>query len=52
MLAELKIPPGNKLEALSKDRKGQHSIHINDQYRVCFIWTELVPADVEITDFH
>ncbi len=52
ILAELQVPPGNKLEALSKDRKGQHSIRINDQYRVCFIWTESGPTDVEITDYH
>ncbi|MCL4310113.1 MAG: type II toxin-antitoxin system RelE/ParE family toxin [Actinomycetota bacterium] len=52
ILAELQVPPGNKLEALSKDRKGQHSIHINDQYRVCFMWTESGPAEVEITDYH
>lgn len=51
-LAELKIPPGNKLEALSKDRKGQHSIRINDQYRVCFKWTEPGPTEVEVTDYH
>jgi proteic killer suppression protein len=51
-LAELRIPPGNKLEALSKDRKGQHSIRINDQYRVCFKWTASGPADVEVTDYH
>ncbi|MBI5870081.1 MAG: type II toxin-antitoxin system RelE/ParE family toxin [Actinobacteria bacterium] len=52
LLQELKIPPGNKLEALTKDRRGQHSIHINDQYRVCFRWTEPGPAEVEITDYH
>ncbi|MHB8858299.1 MAG: type II toxin-antitoxin system RelE/ParE family toxin [Thermoleophilia bacterium] len=48
----MKIPPVNKLEALSKDRKGQHSIHINDHYRICFRWIESGPADVEITDYH
>lgn len=52
LLAELKIPPGNKLEALSKDRRGQHSIRINDQYRVCFKWTESGPTDVEVADYH
>jgi proteic killer suppression protein len=49
---ELGIPPGNRLEALSRDRKGQHSIRINDQYRICFRWTETGPIDVEITDYH
>lgn len=52
LLAELKIPPGSKLEALSKDRRGQHSIRINDQYRVCFKWTESGPTDVEVADYH
>ena len=51
-LDELRIPPGNRLETLSGDRKGQNSIRINDQYRVCFNWTELGPKDVEITDYH
>ena len=51
-LDELRIPPGNRLEALSRDRKGQHSIRINDQYRICFKWTESGPVDVEITDYH
>jgi len=51
-LGDLRIPPGNRLEALSKDRKGQHSIRIKDQYRVCFVWTEIGPIDVEITDYH
>jgi len=49
---ELRLPPGNRLEALSGVRKGQHSIRINDQYRICFMWTETGPADVEITDYH
>jgi len=48
----LKAPPGNKLEALKGDRKGQHSIRINDQWRICFVWTELGPASVEIVDYH
>lgn len=52
LLQELKIPPGNKLESLTKARKGQYSIRINDQYRVCFKWTESGPADVEVTDYH
>jgi len=51
-LNELRIPPGNRLEALSRERKGQHSIRINDQYRICFKWTETGPIDVEITDYH
>jgi toxin HigB-1 len=52
VLADLKAPPGNRLEALQKDRKGQHSIRINDQYRVCFIWTKDGAIDVEIVDYH
>ena len=51
-LEELRIPPGNRLEHLSGDRKGQYSIRINDQYRICFKWTDMVPFDVEITDYH
>ncbi len=51
-LSELRIPPKNKLEALSGDRKGQHSIRINDQYRICFVWTESGPDQVEIVDYH
>jgi toxin HigB-1 len=51
-LDELSIPPGNKLKALQADRAGQHSIRINDQYRICFIWTDSGPADVEIVDYH
>lgn len=51
-LHELRIPPNNKLEALSDDRKGQHSIRINDQYRICFVWTTLGPDQVEIVDYH
>lgn len=51
-LNDLRVPPGNRLEALKGDRKGQHSIRINDQYRVCFVWTETGPAEVEITDYH
>ena len=49
---ELRIPPNNKLEALAGDRKGQHSIRINDQYRICFAWTNLGPDQVEIVDYH
>ena len=51
-LNDLRVPPANRLEALSKDREGQHSIRINDQYRICFIWTERGPAEVEIVDYH
>lgn len=48
----LKSPPGNHLEALKGDRKGQYSIRINDQWRICFRWTEAGPEDVEIADYH
>ena len=51
-LTDLKIPPQNKLEALKKDRKGQYSIWINDQWRVCFRWTVNGPKDIEIVDYH
>ncbi|RZU50214.1 proteic killer suppression protein [Krasilnikovia cinnamomea] len=51
-LVDLRVPPGNRLEALSGDRKGQHSIRINDQWRICFVWTETGPEDVEIVDYH
>ena len=51
-LNELRIPPGNQLEALSGDRAGQHSIRINRQYRICFVWTAAGPEQVEITDYH
>ncbi len=51
-LQELRLPPGNRLEALSGDRKGQFSIRINDQYRICFIWTTKGPDQVEIVDYH
>ena|SRR2546428_966629 len=51
-LAELRIPPGNRLEALSANRSGQHSIRINDQYRISFVWTESGPEQVEIVDYH
>jgi len=49
---ELKVPPGNRLESLSENRKGEFSIRINEQYRVCFKWSESGPFDVEITDYH
>lgn len=48
----LRSPPGNRLEALRGDRKGQHSIRINDQFRICFVWTRGGPAEVEIVDYH
>lgn len=51
-LEQLGVPPGNRLEALRGDREGQHSIRINDQYRICFVWTARGPAEVEITDYH
>ena len=49
---DLNAVPGNRLEALAGDRKGQHSIRINDQWRTCLTWTEEGPADVEIVDYH
>ena len=51
-LNDLRIPPGNHLEALSGDREGQYSIRINGQFRICFSWTSMVPQDVEIVDYH
>jgi proteic killer suppression protein len=51
-LNDLRSPPGNRLEALTGDRDGQHSIRVNDQFRVCFVWTNEGPKDVEITDYH
>lgn len=51
-LNNLTVPPGNRLEALKRDRKGQHSIRINDQYRVCFVWRDNHAHDVEIVDYH
>ncbi len=52
VLTDLASPPGNKLEALRGDRAGQHSIRINGQWRLCFIWTEAGPEGVEIIDYH
>ena len=49
---ELKVPPGNHLEMLRGNRRGQYSIRINEQYRVCFAWGETGPRDVEVTDYH
>lgn len=51
-LASLRVPPGNALEPLKRDRQGQHSIRISDQFRVCFVWTADGPEQVEITDYH
>lgn len=52
VLEDLRFPPGNGLEALSGDRAGQHSVRINKQWRICFVWTDQGPADVEIVDYH
>ena len=52
MLTDLKSPPGNHLEALSGDRQGQHSIRLNQQWRLCFVWTDHGPENVEIVDYH
>jgi toxin HigB-1 len=52
VLEDLRIPPGNRLEALKGKRKGQHTIRINDQWRVCFVWTADGPNNVEIVDYH
>jgi proteic killer suppression protein len=51
-LGDLRSPPGNRLEALAGDRRGQQSIRINDQFRVCFTWTDEGPTEVEIVDYH
>ncbi len=51
-LSDLKVPPGNRLEALQGERKGQYSIRINDQYRICFYWQHGVAERVEIVDYH
>jgi proteic killer suppression protein len=51
-LDDLRQPPGNRLEALAGDRKGQHSIRINDQWRICFVWRDGEAFDVEIADYH
>lgn len=52
VLDDLRVPPGNRLEALRGDRAGQHSVRINDQWRVCFRWTDGHAYDVEIVDYH
>lgn len=51
-LDDLRVPPGNRLEALKGDRGGQHGIRINDQWRICFTWTDTGPTSVEIVDYH
>ena len=51
-IQDLRVPPGNRLEALKGDRKGQYSIRINDQWRICFIWKNGDASEVEITDYH
>ena len=51
-LDDLRIPTANRLEALKGERKGQHSIRINEQWRICFRWVEAGPSDVEIVDYH
>jgi len=51
-LDDMRIPPANRLEALKVDRKGQHSVRINDQYRVCFVWKQDGAHDAEIVDYH
>ena len=52
LLTDLRIPPQNRLEALKGDRKGQHSVRVNDQWRICFRWTVNGPAHVEMVDYH
>jgi proteic killer suppression protein len=51
-LEDLRVPPGNRLEALAGDRKGQHSIRVNDQWRLCFVWRDGGAEQVEIVDYH
>jgi proteic killer suppression protein len=51
-LDDLRVPPGNRLEALSGDREGQHSIRVNDQWRVCFVWRDGGAHEVEVADYH
>lgn len=51
-LADLRVPPGNRLEALSGNRVGQHSIRVNDQWRICFVWRDGAAHDVQIVDYH
>ena len=51
-LRDLRVPPGNRLETLKGDRAGQHSIRVNDQWRICFVWRQAEADDVELTDYH
>ena len=51
-LDDLRAPPANRLEALKGDRAGQHSIRVNDQWRLCFVWTDQGPQNVELVDYH
>jgi proteic killer suppression protein len=51
-LSDLRVPPGNRLEKHTGDRAGQHSIRVNDQWRICFRWTKAGPEDISITDYH
>lgn len=51
-LDDLRVPPGNRLESLRGDRRGQYSIRVNDQFRICFVWTTIGPTEVEIVDYH
>ena len=51
-LQDLRVPPGNRLEQLAGDRAGQHSIRVNDQWRICFVWRDSAADDVEIVDYH
>ena len=52
VLGDLRVPPGNRLERLTGDRSGEYSIRVNDQFRICFVWTDAGPTEVEITDYH
>lgn len=52
LLQDLRVPPGNRLEQLQGDRVGQHSIRVNERWRICFIWTDTGPTDVELVDYH
>ncbi|MDN6438742.1 MAG: type II toxin-antitoxin system RelE/ParE family toxin [Corynebacterium nuruki] len=52
VLDDLRVPPDNRLEALHGDRRGQHSIRVNSQWRICFTWTPAGPADIQIVDYH
>jgi proteic killer suppression protein len=52
LLSDLKAPPNNRLEALGADRAGQHSIRVNDQFRLCFVWSPAGPGEVEFVDYH